>query len=173
MENGTFVDVAEEYGVDLLHWGSGPAFGDIDGDGDLDLFISAVMHNPVRIFENDSDAGVFKEITEEAGISITSESTISATMADYDRDGWIDIFLTHWGENRQYQPDTETVWLNEGGGVFRNVSSLSGVSGGLLETYTEYTFTANLFDIDGDVDKDLLMVADFGTTSGIQESLWK
>ena len=162
--NGTFVDAAEEFGVDLLHWGSGPAFGDIDGDGDLDLFISAVMHNPVRIFENDSDAGVFKEITEEAGISITSESTISATMADYDRDGWIDIFLTHWGENRQYQTDTETVWLNEGGGVFRNVSSLSGVSGSLLETYTEYTFTANLFDIDGDVDKDLLMVADFGTT---------
>ena len=162
--NGTFVDVAEEYGVDLLHWGIGPAFGDIDGDGDLDLFISAVNFDPVRVFEHDSDAGVFVDITEEAGITITSESTISATMADYDQDGWLDIFLTHWGENRQHRTDTETVWRNEGGGVFRNVSDLARVSQNLLETYTEYTFTANLFDIDGDIDKDLLMVADFLTS---------
>ena len=162
--NGTFVDVAEEYGVDLLHWGSGPALGDIDGDGDLDLFISAVNFEPVRMLEHDSEAGTFKDITEEAGITITSEATMSATMADYDQDGWIDIFLTHWGENREYRPDTETLWRNEGSGVFRNVSDLSGISDNLLETYTEYTFTANVFDIDGDVDKDLLMVADFDTS---------
>ena len=162
--NGTFVDVAEEYGVDLLHWGIGPAFGDIDGDGDLDLFVSAVNFDPVRVFKHDSDTGVFVEFTEDAGITITSESTISATMADYDQDGWLDIFLTHWGENRQYRTDTETVWRNEGGGVFRNVSGLAQVSGNLLETYTEYTFTANLFDIDGDIDKDLLMAADFETS---------
>ena len=162
--NGTFVDVAEEYGLDLLHWGSGPAFGDIDGDGDLDLFISAVAFDPVRMFEHDSESETFVEITEEAGITVTSEATMSATMADYDHDGWIDIFLTHWGENREYRPDTETLWRNEGSGVFRNVSNLSGISDNLLETDTEYTFTANLFDIDGDVDKDLLMVADFDTS---------
>ena len=162
--NGTFVDVAEEYGVNLLHWGSGPAFGDIDGDGDLDLFVSAVHHNPVRLFLHDSSAKQFVENTEEAGITVTSEATMSATMVDYDQDGWIDIFLTHWGENREFRTDTETIWRNEGGGIFRNVSNLAGISANLLETYTEYTFTANLFDIDGDVDKDLLMVADFITS---------
>ena len=162
--NGTFVDAAEEYEVDLLHWGTGPAFGDIDGDGDLDLFVAALEHEPVHLFENDSAAGTFVDITDQAGITLQSEATVSTTMADYDQDGWIDIFLTHWGENREYRTNTETVWRNEGDGLFRNVSDLAGVSGNLLETYTEYTFTANLFDIDGDVDKDLLMVADFGTS---------
>ncbi|HIC35923.1 MAG TPA: VCBS repeat-containing protein, partial [Gammaproteobacteria bacterium] len=37
--DGTFIDVASELGVDFIHWGSGPAFGDIDADGDLDLFV--------------------------------------------------------------------------------------------------------------------------------------
>ena len=162
--NGTFVNVAEEYGVDLLHWGSGPAFGDIDGDGDLDLFVAAMSHDPVRMFEHDTESEKFIDITEEAGITVMSEATVSTTMADYDQDGWIDIFLTHWGENRGFIPNTETVWRNEGDGLFRDVSNLAGVSGNLLELASEYTFTANLFDIDGDIDKDLLMVADFGTS---------
>ena len=162
--NGTFVDAAEKYGVDLLHWGTGPAFGDIDGDGDLDLFVAALEHEPVHVFANDPDAGMFVDISDQVGITLLSEATVSTTMADYDQDGWIDIFLTHWGENREYQTNTETVWRNEGDGLFRNVSNLAGVSGNLLETITEYTFTANLFDIDGDIDKDLLMVADFETS---------
>ena len=162
--NGTFVDVAEEYGVDLLHWGSGPAFGDIDGDGDLDLFVSAMEFEPVKMFANDSEAETFVDITEEAGIVVSSETNVSATMADYDRDGWIDIFLSHWGEKREFIPETETVWRNEGDGLFRNASKESGVSGNLLVYPTEYTFTANVFDIDNDSDTDLLMVADFGTT---------
>ena len=162
--NGTFVDVAEEYGVDLLHWGSGPAFGDIDGDGDLDLFVSAMEWDPVRMFANDREAEKFIDITEEAGIVVSSETTVSATMADYDRDGWLDIFLSHWGERRGFIPETETVWRNEGNGLFRNVSKELGVSGNLLVFPTEYTFTANVFDIDNDSDSDLLMVADFGTT---------
>ncbi|MXZ54597.1 MAG: hypothetical protein F4227_07470 [Gammaproteobacteria bacterium] len=162
--NGTFVDVAEEYGVGLLHWGSGPAFGDIDGDGDLDLFVSAMEFEPVKMFANDSEAEKFVDITEEAGIVVSSETTVSATMADYDRDGWIDIFLSHWGEKREFIPETETLWRNEGNGLFRNVSKELGVSGNLLVYPTEYTFTANVFDIDNDSDTDLLMVADFGTT---------
>ena len=162
--NGTFVDVAEDYGVDLLHWGSGPAFGDIDGDGDLDLFVSAMEFEPVKMFANDSETETFVDITEEAGIVVSSETTVSATMADYDRDGWLDIFLSHWGEKREFIPETETVWRNEGDGLFRNVSKELGVSGNLLVYPTEYTFTANVFDIDNDSDSDLLMVADFGTT---------
>ena len=162
--NGTFVDAAEEHGVDLVHWGNGPAFGDIDGDGDLDLFVAAVDYEPVRMFENDLENRTFLDITEKSGISVSSEATMSTTMADYDQDGWIDIFLTHWGENRGFTSDTETVWRNEGAGLFRNVSESVGISDSLLESQIEYTFTANVFDIDGDIDKDILMAADFRTS---------
>ena len=162
--NATFVDVAEEYGVNLVHWGSGPTFGDIDGDGDLDLFVSAIEHDPARMFQNDLEAETFVDISEESGISVSSASTMSATMGDYDQDGWIDIFLMHWGVNRGFNANTETVWKNEGDGLFRNVSDTAGASDSLLEEKTEYTFTANLFDIDGDIHKDLLVSADFGTS---------
>ena len=169
--NGTFVDVAEEYGVDLVHWGSGPALGDVDGDGDLDLFVAAVDHDPVSLFENDSENETFIDITEESGLTVLSEGSVSTTMADYDQDGWIDIFLSHWGEKRGFTPDTETVWRNEGDALFRNVSQEVGVSGNLLDATTEYTFTANVFDIDGDTDRDLLMAADFGTSQVLKNNL--
>ena len=47
--NNVFVDVASEVGLDITHLGSGPAFGDIDGDNDLDLFVGAVEGDPVYL----------------------------------------------------------------------------------------------------------------------------
>ncbi|MXW07504.1 MAG: CRTAC1 family protein, partial [Gammaproteobacteria bacterium] len=164
--NGTFSDVAEDKGVGMLHWGSGPAFGDIDSDGDLDLFVGAVESDPIYVFDNQlSDAlGTFVDITADSGITLHAKNTISATMSDYDRDGWIDVFLTHWGEVRFELSDTETVWRNEGGGLFSNASNRSHISTSILDLNTDWSYTANLFDIDNDDDHDLLLVSDFNTS---------
>ena len=164
--DGTFSNVAEDKGVGMLHWGSGPAFGDIDSDGDLDLFVGAVESDPIYVFDNQlNDAeGTFVDITADSGITLHAKNTISATMSDYDRDGWIDIFLTHWGEVRFELSDTETVWRNEGGGLFSNASNKSHISTSILDLSTDWSYTANLFDIDNDDDHDLLLVSDFNTS---------
>ncbi|MYF38904.1 MAG: CRTAC1 family protein, partial [Gammaproteobacteria bacterium] len=164
--DGTFSDVAEDKGVGITHWGSGPAFGDIDSDGDLDLFVGAVENDPIYVFENrlgDSDSS-FVDITEDSGISLHAKNTVSATMSDYDRDGWVDVFLTHWGEVRFELSDTETVWRNEGGGLFSNASNKSHISTSILDLSTDWSYTANLFDIDNDDDHDLLLASDFNTS---------
>ena len=164
--NGTFAEVAEELGVDVIHWGSGPVFGDIDSDGDLDLFVGAVEHDPIYLFENrlGDTEGKFIDITADTGVSLHAKNTVSATMSDYDRDGWVDIFLTHWGEVRSELADTETVWRNEGGGLFSNASNNAYISNSILDLSADWSYTANLFDIDNDDDHDLLLASDFNTS---------
>ena len=164
--NGTFTNVAENLGVDVVHWGSGPAFGDIDSDGDLDLFIGAVENDPIFLFENrlEDIQASFIDITPEAGLTVHAMNTVSATMSDYDRDGWVDIFLTHWGEVRSELSDTESLWRNEGGGLFSNASNSSNISASILDLSADWSYTANLFDIDNDEDQDLLLASDFNTS---------
>lgn len=162
--SGEFHDIAAEVGVDFLHWGSGPAFGDIDGDGDLDLFVGGVEGAPFYLLENRIDGadseGRFVDITEESGMLLHSDSTVSATFVDYDQDGRLDILLTHWGDRRHLNNDTETLWRNEGGNLFTNLSNSLGISDDLVEDGIELTLTANLFDVSGDGLPDLLMAAD-------------
>ena len=158
--DGTFVDVAMEAGVDFTHWGSGPAFGDIDGDGDLDLFVGSVHGDSYYLLENRE--GVFIDITATSGIRLTSPNTFSVTFFDYDRDGFIDIFLSHWGTNRQSGDETETVWRNQGDGSFVASSIGTAIAAGLTESNTDWSYTPNFSDIDNDGDGDLLMASDFG-----------
>ena len=161
--DGTFEEVGTELGLDLVHWGSGPAFGDIDGDGDLDLFVGAVLGDPHHVFENrlDQAEARFVDATRASGIRLSSANTMSATFFDYDRDGFVDLFLTHWGNRYEAGKDTETVWRNNGDGSFVNTSIESGIAAALVELRTDWSFTPNFSDIDGDGDADLLMSSDF------------
>lgn len=160
--DGTYRDVAAQVGLDLTHWGSGPAFGDIDGDGDLDLFIGAVERDPVSLFENRLDEeGRFVDITASSGIVITARNTIGATFFDYDRDGFLDLFVTHWQNPYLRGDDTETVFRNNGDRTFTNRSFESGIAETLVEDDADVSFSANFADIDSDGDSDLLMSSDF------------
>lgn len=163
--DGTFVEMAAEVGLDIVNWGSGPAFGDIDADGDLDLFIGAI-DGAVFLFENrldEADAS-FVDITAASGIILNSYGAMSATFFDYDQDGFLDLFLTHWGTRRRPGEDTETVWRNNGDRTFESRSVETGIAEGLMEDHTDWSFTANFSDIDGDGDGDLLMSSDYETS---------
>ena len=160
--DGTFSDVAASLGVDLLHSGSGPAFSDVDGDGDLDLFIGAVEGEPYYLLENRE--GEYIDVTDASGVVIDTANTVSATFFDYDSDGYQDLFLAHWGAERETGDDTETVWRNNGDFTFVSASLATGIANGITSLGIDRSFTPGFSDIDDDGDRDLLMVSDFNKT---------
>ena len=169
--NNQYSDVTAALGLDVIHLGSGPAFGDIDSDGDLDLFIGAVEGQPFYLFRNDGN--VFTNVTANSGLSITAANTISASFSDYDLDADLDLLLAHWGNDPQ--PDTETLWQNNGDGTFTSASIPSGIAGQLI-TQTglpglfDYSFASIFSDIDRDGDPDILLSSDFRTSKIFQNN---
>ena len=160
--NGAFIEKADSLGLSIQGWYSGPAFGDIDSDGDLDLFVSGINNTKPRVFENrlSDSASRFIDITNESGINLTTRNTVSATFYDYNNDGWLDLATTHW-TNLNPGADTQTMWRNTGDGRYVAATLSSGLSGSLLEGDIDFTFTPNFTDFDNDGDGDLLMVADY------------
>ncbi|NNU15143.1 CRTAC1 family protein [Parvularcula sp. ZS-1/3] len=156
---------------------SGPVLGDLDGDGDLDLFLGGLQGDSSRVFLNDG-SGRFSDATAGSGLDrMTSLHTVSAAFGDYDLDGDLDIAMAHWGTERQASNpgETETLWRNDSsGGTLRfvPVSGVAGISAGLeLSASTgvmgvdiDYSFAPSLVDINGDRYPDLLLVADFDTS---------
>ena len=70
------------------------SFGDVDNDGDPDLFATSVRYGNA-LYENDG-TGHFTDVTERAGVGYIGHSS-SAVLYDYDRDGWLDIFVSNVG----------------------------------------------------------------------------
>ncbi len=91
-DDGTFVDVTEWSGIAAAGYGMGAAIGDIDNDGDIDLYLT--RYGDDRLFQNRGD-GRFDDITEQAGISNPQWGT-AASFFDFDRDGMLDLFVTNY-----------------------------------------------------------------------------
>lgn len=92
---GRFEDVTVPAGVAVPGKVSVSAsFGDIDNDGDADLYVTTVRGGN-HLFENDGQ-GRFRDISAAAGVSYTGHSS-SAVFFDYDRDGRLDLFLVNVG----------------------------------------------------------------------------
>ena len=168
---------------------SGPAFADMDGDGDLDLFIGGIYDDPSKIYENQGNC-VFTDVTANSPDieQMVAEHTISAGFGDYDLDGDLDMFLTHWATpDRLYSLtgprllETDHLWRNESdesGIRFENVSEETGMSDlvWLTRSYPgtlDFPFSAQEFDftfaptfarINDDPWPDIAIAADFGTT---------
>jgi hypothetical protein len=114
--DGTFIDVAVSLGVDFRDMASSTGlFVDYDNDGDLDLFVFAhagengVLSGPLfKVYRNRGADGdySFADVTSAAGFDFapTVKGTDSgffggAAAGDYDRDGFVDIFVTWWRGN--------------------------------------------------------------------------
>jgi hypothetical protein len=102
--DGTFADVTSGSGLDVALYGFGAAPADFDGDGDLDVYVTAYGSN--RMFEN-TGAGRFVDATERSGLGHPGWGT-SAAWFDYDRDGDLDIYLANYV---QWTPDQD-IWCS-------------------------------------------------------------
>ena len=86
-----FVDVTESAGAGDTGWGYGCAVGDIDDDGDPDLYVT--NFGPNLLYENLGD-GTFREIAREAGVADDGWGE-SAGFGDIDNDGDLDLYVTN------------------------------------------------------------------------------
>ena len=170
--SGTFTNITVNAGVALADRISvGAAFGDIDNDGDQDLFVTTVRGGNA-LFENDGH-GRFKDITAQAGVGLVAHSS-GAVFVDYDGDGLLDLlvcnvgrytangrgpngqfvglsdaFQGHLHRDRYEQP---TLYRNTGHNTFTDVTAQTGIKP--VGWAGEATFT----DLNGDGRPDLLVM---------------
>jgi hypothetical protein len=152
----TFVHENGAYGDKLLPetMGGGCAFLDYDNDGDQDLFLLNSRRWPwdprpprderatSAMFANDA-SGNFQDVTDEVGLAV-SVYGMGVAVGDYDRDGYVDLFISSVGENRLMRNDA---------GRFIDVTETAGVAGSADQWSTSSAFV----DIDNDGDLDLLV----------------
>ncbi len=107
---GRFEDVTARADVALADRISvAPAFGDIDNDGDADLFVTTVRGGNV-LFENDG-TGVFTDISSQAGVDHVGHSS-GSVFFDYDRDGLLDLFVTNVGRYTTDEKGPGGYWVS-------------------------------------------------------------
>lgn len=178
---GNFRNVTAEVGLDATFYGTGVAAADYDGDGDTDLFFTAVGEN--RIFRN--DGGRYVEVTAAAGVAGAPDQWSSgAGFFDADGDGDLDLFVLnyiHWspeidlelnytlnGTDRAYGPpgnyEGAHAWLyrNNGDGTFTDVSAETGIQVANRATGVPVAkaLAVAFLDPDGDGDLDIFVAND-------------
>ncbi len=160
-----FDDATAAAGIDFQHFvgvrsqllpedmGPGLAWGDCDGDDWPDLYVvgfGGPLDTPAdgrtdwpssRLYRNRGD-GTFTDITQVAGL-VRTDFGMGASWADYDGDGDLDLYVTHYGAN--------VMLRNEGGCRFVDVTVATGTAGG----ETDFSAGATWGDFDGDDDLDL------------------
>lgn len=91
-DDGRFQDFSAEAGFTGTGYGMGVAIGDIDNDGDDDVYLT--KYGPDQLFLNDG-TGRFKDVTLQAGIENPQWSTAVA-MTDLNHDGWLDLVVANY-----------------------------------------------------------------------------
>ncbi len=142
-KNGTFTDVTRAAGLAVEVYGMGVAVGDFDNDGDDDLFVTTVGQS--LLFRNDK--GVFTDVTKQSGLFGPNEFSTSAAWLDYDKDGYLDLFVANYvrwtpetdiactldGTEKSYctpesyKGTSARLWHNRGNGTFEDVTAKAGV----------------------------------------------
>jgi hypothetical protein len=173
--DGTFEDVTEAAGVAVRGLGMGAAWGDYDGDGDLDLFVTRYGTN--LLFRNEG-SGRFRDVSAQTRVGVPRGFWTGVSLADYDRDGDLDAYVCGYVRYREdpgkagqtsrhyqgvvpytlnpssYAPERNLLLRNDGG-VFVDAAGPAGVDNG-----SGRSLSASWCDFDGDGWPDLYVAND-------------
>ena len=138
--DGTFVDVTETAGIGDKGYGQGVAIGDVDNDGDADVYVT--NYGPDAFYRNNGD-GTFSL----AAVGMSNEAWgTSATFGDYDRDGYLDLYVANYVQfdpesvcrGKHSAPDycnpqvfdaaPDRLFRNRGDGTFSDVTEQAGIA---------------------------------------------
>ncbi len=171
--DGTFVDVARAAGVTNERCAKGSAWGDYDGDGRLDLFVSN-MGQPARLYHNEG-YGKFTDRAAELGVT-GADMSFACWFWDFDNDGFLDIYVNDYRakihevicstmkvklENASYP----RLYRNLGPAGFREVARELGLDRAMAP------MGANFGDIDNDGYLDLYLGTGDMSYEGLDVSL--
>ncbi len=154
-----FEDVTEkagvaDHGAAAAIWKQGATWVDINNDGRLDLYVCR-FNAPNLLYINQGD-GTFKEMAHAYGLDLTDCSGMAA-FCDYDRDGWLDVFIHTNLLDYHAHPNGQRSHLfhNNRDGTFTDVTESAGISG------EAQAHSATWWDFDGDGWPDLYVANDF------------
>ena len=129
-----FVDVAGEAGVTNQRYAKSVAWGDVDGDGDVDLYVS--NFGPNRLYLNGGD-GTFEDVATRVGVAEPVGQSFGAFFFDLENDGDLDLFVSSYeigpeeiaayffrGETGESRP---RLYRNRGDGTFEEVGRAFGL----------------------------------------------
>ena len=170
--DGTFTDIAARAGVTVGGWSTAAAWGDYDGDGDLDLFVGRYLKfgpgsgarelcemngiriacppryyagEEARLYRNNGDA-TFTDVSHVTGVRNPQGKTLGALWWDPDGDGRLDLFVANDGVANSF-------YRNLGGGRFREEGLVTGLAFGANgNAEASMGVAAGDYDRDGDLD---------------------
>ena len=174
-EHGRFTDATDAAGVAVRGLGMGAAWGDYDGDGRLDLFVT--RYGRSVLFRNEG-GGRFRDVSRETGVDRFEGFWTGASWADYDRDGRLDLYVCGYVRysydpakasetTRQFKapvpftlnpssyPPERNLLLHNVGGRFVDVAREAGV-----DDTAGRSLSASWVDFDGDGQPDLYVAND-------------
>ena len=172
--DGSFTDVSERAGTIEAGWSSSASFLDLDRDGWLDLYVTNYLEHQIekrvhcmnptgahdycdpdaypaasdRIFRNRGD-GSFEDVSEKSGILTVERTGLGVVSADFDLDGWPDLYVANDGMANQ-------LLLNNRNGTFRDDTILAGVAVN-AEGEREASMGVDAADIDDDGDEEIFL----------------